>query len=98
MENKNNIIKCLTDHAEEIRKRFTVKDLAVFGSVIRDNMAKPRDVDVLVIFEGRANFDRYMDLKFYLEDLLNMKVDLVTQGALRPKLRPGIEREAIHVA
>lgn len=98
MENKNRIIKCLTDHAEDIRKKFAVKDLAVFGSAIRDNADKARDVDILVVFEGKANFDRYMDLKFYLEDLLNMKVDLVTQDALRPKLRPGIVREAIHVA
>ena len=98
MKNKNSIIKCLTDHAEDIRKRFAVKDLAVFGSVIRDNVDEARDVDVLVVFEGRADFDRYMDLKFYLEGLLNKRVDLVTQGALRSRLRPDIEREAIHVA
>jgi predicted nucleotidyltransferase len=55
-------------------------------------------VDVLVVFEGRADFDRFMDLKLYLEDLINMKVDLVTQDALRPQLRSGIEQEAIHVA
>ena len=61
-------------------------------------MANARDVDVLVVFEGRADFDRFMDLKLYLEDLINMKVDLVTQEALRPQFRSGIEQEAIHVA
>ena len=98
MKKKQQILKCLADHAPEIRKRFAVKDLAVFGSVIRDDTANARDVDMLVVFEGRADFDRFMDLKLYLEDLINMKVDLVTQDALRPQFRSGIEQEAIHVA
>jgi predicted nucleotidyltransferase len=98
MKKKQQILKCLADHAPEIRKRFAVKNLAVFGSVIRDDAANARDVDILVVFEGKANFDRFMDLKLYLEDLISMKVDLVTQDALRPQLRSGIEQEAIHVA
>jgi predicted nucleotidyltransferase len=39
-----------------------------------------------------------MDLKFFLEDLLGSKVDLVTRAALKPALRPEIERDAIRVA
>ena len=49
-------------------------------------------------FEGKASFDRFMDLKFYLEDLLRVRVDLVTRDAVRPEMRPQIEREAIHVS
>jgi uncharacterized protein len=51
----------------------------------------------LVTFEGAPNFDRFMDLKFYLEDIFGRKIDLVTRNALRPELRPQIDREAIHV-
>jgi predicted nucleotidyltransferase len=55
-------------------------------------------VDVLVSFEGPADFDRFMELKFYLEDVLGRPVDLVTHPALRPELRARIEREATRVA
>jgi len=82
----------------EIRSRFGVKKLAIFGSVARDEAREDSDVDVLVEFEGVADFDRFMDLKFYLEDLLGSPVDLVTRNALRPQMRPIIEDEALDVA
>ena len=94
---KHEVLHRLTEHGLEIRRQFAVKELAVFGSVVRDEADAGSDVDVLVTFEGRADFDRFMDLKFYLEALLGAQVDLVTQDALRPRLRPKIEREAIYV-
>jgi hypothetical protein len=54
-------------------------------------------VDVLVSFDGPATSARYFGVQFYLEDLLGCPVDLVTDKALRPQLRPYIERDAIHV-
>ena len=92
------IAKALRERREEIRTRFGVKKLALFGSVARGDASPESDVDLLVEFEGLATFDRYMDLKFFLEDYLRRPVDLVTARALRPQLKPGIERAAIHVA
>ena len=74
-----------------------MKSLAVFGSVARGEAGPDSDVDILVEFEGRATFDRYMGLKFFLEDLLGRRVDLVTRKALKPRMRPYVEREAIYV-
>ena len=74
-----------------------MKSLAVFGSVARGEAGPESDVDILVEFEGRATFDRYMGLKFFLEDLLGRRADLVTRKALKPRLRPYVEREAIYV-
>ena len=95
--NKNEILEILRAHRDELRKRFGVKSLAVFGSVARGEAGPDSDVDILVEFEGRATFDRYMGLKFFLEDLLGRRVDLVTRKALKPRMRPYVEREAIHV-
>ena len=95
--NKNEILEILRAHRDELRKRFGVKSLAVFGSVARGEAGPDSDVDILVEFEGRATFDRYMGLKFFLEDLLGRRVDLVTRKALKPRLRPYVEREAIYV-
>ena len=95
--NRTDALRILTERSEEVRRRFAVNDLAIFGSTARDETRTESDLDVLVTFEGPSEFDRFMDLKFYLEELLGVRVDLVTQRALRPELRPQIEREAIHV-
>jgi len=96
--NKQEILQRLSNNLEEICQRFTVKSLAIFGSAARDEITEKSDIDVLVEFEKRANFDLFMDLKFYLEHLLETKVDLVTDKALRAPIRQAIEQEIIHVA
>jgi predicted nucleotidyltransferase len=95
---KDATLKLLNKHGPEIRKRFGVKRLALFGSVARGDAGVDSDVDVLVEFEGRATFDGYMDLKLYLEDLLERNVDLVTNDAVRPQTRPSIEQDLVDVA
>ncbi len=96
--NKQVILTQLTGRMEEIRQRFSVKKLSIFGSVARGEASDSSDVDVLVAFDRKASFDIFMDLKFYLEELLGMGVDLVTDKALRPQVRRAIEREMIDVA
>jgi predicted nucleotidyltransferase len=95
---KATILQVLAGRKEQIRQRFGVKSLSVFGSAARDEMHKGSDVDVLVQFEGPATFDGYMDLKFYLEEILGCPVDLVTDKGLRREIRPAVEQEAIRVA
>jgi len=96
--NKHAALTRLKDSAEEIRQRFSVKSLSVFGSIARDETTDNSDVDVLVVFDQKASFDVFMDLKFYLEELLGTGVDLVTDKALRPQVRKAIEQELINVA
>ncbi|OGI47445.1 MAG: DNA polymerase subunit beta [Candidatus Muproteobacteria bacterium RIFCSPHIGHO2_01_FULL_65_16] len=95
--NRHAIEKLLAAHRAELGA-LGVRALSVFGSVARNEAGPQSDVDLLVEFEGTADFDRYMDLKFYLEDLLGRRVDLVTRGALRPRLQQIVEREAVRVA
>jgi predicted nucleotidyltransferase len=77
--------------------RFGVTDLALFGSTVRDTARSESDLDVLVAFDGPATSERYFGVLFYLEDLFGCPVDLVSDKALRPELRPFIEKEAVHV-
>jgi len=76
---------------------YGVTHLALFGSTARDAADSTSDVDVLVAFDGPATSARYFGVQFELEDLLGCPVDLVTSKALRPELRPFVEREAIDV-
>ena len=55
-------------------------------------------MDLLVEFAVGPTFDSFMGLKFYLEDRLGKRVDLVTPGALKSRMRPVVEREEVDVA
>jgi len=95
--NKQEILNLLSRHKPELARRFGVLDLALFGSSARDTAREDSDIDILVSFDGPATSRRYFGVQFYLEDLLGRPVDLVSDKALRPELRPYVEREAIHV-
>jgi len=93
---RDEILRLLSEHRADL-ERFGVKSLALFGSAAREEAKPESDLDLLVEFAGPATFDQYMDLKFFLEDLLRSPVDLVTHKALKPRLKPHIEKEAVYV-
>jgi hypothetical protein len=93
---RNEIFHILSERRAEL-ERFGVKSLALFGSVARDEARENSDIDMLVDFSHIPGFFQFMDLKFFLEDLLGCKVDLVMPKTLKPRIRPRIEREAVHV-
>ena len=90
-------LQLLKEHRPALVDRFGVVRLALFGSTARDTARPDSDVDVLVAFDGPATSERYFGLQFYLEDLLGRPVDLVTEKALRERIRPYAERDAIVV-
>jgi uncharacterized protein len=94
---RTQVLKLLTQQKPALAQRFGVTDLALFGSTVRNTARPDSDVDVLIAFDGPATSARYFGVQFYLEDLLGCPVDLVTDKALRPELRPFIEKEALHV-
>ena len=94
---RDEVLKLLEAHKANLAEQFGVTTLALFGSTARDFAGSDSDVDILIGFDGPATSKRYFGVQFYLEDLLGCPVDLVTEKALRPELRPYIEREAVHV-
>ena len=85
------------EHEQEIRNRFGVERIGIFGSFVRGEEKPGSDGDILVEFrEGEKTFDHYMDLKFYLEDLFGRKVDLVMKGAIKRRLREPILSEVVY--
>lgn len=89
-----NVIETLRSHEPEIRKRFYVKRIGVFGSFARGEQKETSDVDILVEFE-KPTFDNFMNLAFFLEDLFQRKVDLVTPNSLSPYIGPHVKNEVV---
>jgi predicted nucleotidyltransferase len=92
--------KMVISRIRKHRPRLTqlgVKSLALFGSVARGEAKPESDVDILVEFEGRATFDRFMDTKYYLEEVLGCRVDLVVPDAIKPHMKPAIMQDLVYV-
>jgi uncharacterized protein len=83
--------------AQMVRSRFGIKSLLLFGSVARNEATQESDLDFVVDFDGMITFDRYMDLKIFLEDLFGKKIDLAIEDTLKPQIRQKILEEAIDV-
>ena len=95
--NRARALELLKQSKPMLAARYGVTLLALFGSTARDAGTKDSDVDILVAFDGPATSERYFGVQFHLEDLFGCAIDLVTQKALRPELRPFIEKEVVHV-
>lgn len=91
-------ISILRGYLPALRRDFGVRRIALFGSMARDEARDDSDLDVLVDFEVGPTFDSFFGLKIFLEDHLGRRVDLVTPDALKPRMRPVVEREAVDVA
>ncbi|MET7001284.1 nucleotidyltransferase family protein [Chitinophaga defluvii] len=96
---KKLLLHRLSLHRDKI-KSFGVKELGLFGSFKKDtNIHINSDIDFLIEFEkGKKNYDNFIGLSFYLEELLGRKVELVTSKSLSKYIGPHILKEVEHVS
>jgi uncharacterized protein len=95
--NLKSISSLLKRHQTDLRQQG-VKSLAVFGSFARGEALPSSDIDILVEFDRPVGLFEFIRLKFYLEELTSLTVDLITPDALRPEMRQEILSEAVYVA
>lgn len=98
VQNKLSLISLLKANSQKL-KSYGVANLSIFGSFIKGKPTANSDVDLLVDFvPGKKSYDNFMDLSFFLEDLLGRKVEVVTPESLSKYIGPYILKEAEHVA
>src|SRR5436853_4307787 len=95
---RDHVLATLRSHKEKLRDQFSVRSLALFGSVARDEAGPGSDIDLLVEFDRPTGYFGLVRLQLFLEDLLGSSVDLGTPGALRPSMRQRIQEESLRVA
>jgi len=93
---RDEILQKLGQNRSELRRLGALR-LGLFGSFARGEARADSDVDLLVDLDHHG-FDRYMDLKLFLEDLLGRRVDLVLSDRIKPALRERILGDVIDAA
>jgi len=96
MLTRDDILRALSANRAELT-RLGARRLGLFGSFARNEAREDSDVDLLVDLDHHS-FDRYMDLKLYLEDLLGRRIDLVLSDRIKPSLRERILGSVIDAA
>jgi uncharacterized protein len=88
----------LRSHQTDIAK-FGAKRLGLFGSFVRNESTADSDIDFVVEFEsGQKTYDNFIHLAYYLEALLDRKVELLTTESISRYIKPYIEREIEYVS
>ena len=95
---RDEVIRILQEHRDELTQQYGVKSLALFGSVARNDATDSSDVDLLVDFDRTVGLFHLSRTHRYLRRILRVKkLDLVLRRALLKELKPSILRDAIDV-
>ena len=87
----------LRQNMPELESRYKVKKLGVFGSYIHGEQHKGSDLDLLVEFFDSPSLLKFIEMEYYLSDLLGIKVDLVMKDTLKPTIGKRVLSEVIPV-
>lgn len=94
---KQELIEKIQNAQQQIRN-YGVKRIGIFGSFVYNQANENSDIDFLIeFFPEQKNFDNFMDLAFYLENLLGRKIELVTPQSLSKYIGPYILKEVEYV-
>jgi predicted nucleotidyltransferase len=91
IEHIKNILKT---ELPNLRAKYHIKSLDIFGSYLRNENNSESDIDILVSFTEVPSLFKFIELEDYLSNLLGIKVDLVMKSSLKPFIGQKILSEA----
>src|SRR3989344_4818003 len=97
MKDLKQIQSILSKHKEELKRRYNVKEIGVFGSYVRGDQKKSSDIDILVEFEESIGFFKFLEMEEHISKIIGVKVDLVTKNALKPRIGEHILKEVVAI-
>ncbi|GBC99629.1 hypothetical protein HRbin17_02158 [bacterium HR17] len=97
VKRREEIERILREHKEELREKYGVREIGLFGSYVRGEQHKRSDVDILVEFEVVPGLLKFIELENYLSRLLGVRVDLVRRASIREELRERILSEVVMI-
>ena len=97
MKDLKQIQSILSKHKDELRRKYNVKEIGVFGSYVRGEQKKSSDIDILVEFEESIGFFKFLEMEEHISKILGVKTDLVTKNALKPRIGQHILKEVVAI-
>jgi len=91
------IKEIIKKHKDELKEKYSVKEIGIFGSFARGEATEDSDIDILVEFEKPIGLFKFLELEEYLSNLIGREVDLVSKKALKPHIGKHILEEVITV-
>jgi predicted nucleotidyltransferase len=98
MKTLSEIKEILRKHKKELKEKYKVKSIAIFGSYARSEQKETSDIDILIDYYEPVSLLKLIELENYLSDLLGVKVDLITKNSIHnPYVKKSIEEDLIHI-
>lgn len=95
--NSRIIIRRLQQHKKELRDKYGVKEIGVFGSFVKGKQTKKSDIDIFVEFYKIPDLLEFIELERHFKRILGKKIDLVRKQSIREELKVNILKEAMKV-
>lgn len=97
MKTVKDIEKIIQNNKKELKEKYGLREIGIFGSYIRGEQDKNSDIDILVEVERPMGFVKFIRLENHLSQILGIKADLVTKKALKPYIGRRILQEVQYV-
>lgn len=97
MKTKNDIMRILKEELPQLRNKYGIKTIGLFGSYSREEQGMESDVDILVQFEKPVGFFKFIAMEEYLKERIGENVEIVTEDALKPYIKPGVLKDVVYV-
>lgn len=97
MKTLEEIKQLLKQSKSVLQENYKVTELGIFGSYVRGEQTEKSDVDVLIDYEKAPTLFKLVELRNYLNELMEMKVDVVTKKGLKPRVRERVLSEVVYL-
>jgi len=95
MKPRDEIIGKLRRMQPDLRQRYPIREMGIFGSYARGEQTEDSDVDILVTLGEGIGLIEFAGLRQDLSDALGLRVDLVMKGPLKRRIGRRILSEAV---
>ncbi len=98
VKTKNDIAYLIHENRKQIQE-FGAKSIGLFGSFASNKQNDKSDIDLIVEFDKeKKTYNNFINLTYFLEDLFNRKVELITPESLSKYIKPHILKTTEYVS
>ena len=97
MKTFKEIEKLIQKNRKELKQKYGLNKIGIFGSYVKGEQDENSDIDILVEVQRPMGLIKFIKLENYLSEIFGIKVDLVTKKALKPYIGKRILQEVRYV-